>query len=389
MMSLLVESLESLRKHGLKCAKGIAEWYVNNQVRYKDYIHAAGSFPAAISFIGQPSGGVTNWQLAFAAMGQMAAGRAFNCDLYNYSAEKMIFYLRSLQIFDPYLPRHYGAIREMTALTPWCYIKDAITGAWGFLEYYQVTGNEEYLRRAELWTEWYFREGVDQQGLPLWGVEFAPPLSEGTPPMLNDMLGDFTGGILNFFYRMYQITGNRRYIDSRFEDFAEFYIANAKQPDGFFKTVFKADGRVPDKDPQGGLHKSNDDFSSLGMLAAYRVTGKKYFLDAVHDFIEAVFAIQRPDGSFEQSCAGIPVVLNILLESEGELGPWPKSRLEQAAEALRALYKRQDPGDIFPNKRGALDEYSDGVVCTRSSAYALIVLLKLFAGEDRFLSAAK
>lgn len=388
-MLLLAESLAGLREEGLTRARNIAEWYVNNQIRYKDYIHGAGSFPSAISFIGQPSVGVTNWQLAFAAMAQLAAGRAFNCELYNYSAEKMIFYLRSLQIFDPYLPKHYGAIREMTALTPWCYIKDALSGAWGFLEYYNTTGRKEYLQRAELWTEWYFREGVDKQGLPLWGVEFAPPLSDGTPEMRNDVLGDFSGGILNFFYRLYQSTGNRNYIDSRFEDFAEFYVSHVKQPDGFFKTVFKADGRIPDSDPQGGLHKSNDDFSSLGMLAAYQVTGKKQFLDAVYDFIEAVFATQRADGTFETSCAGIPVVLNILLESEKLLGPWPATRLEQAAEALRALYKRQDSGDIFPNKRGALDEYANGIVCTRSTAYALIVLLKLFAGEKRFLSAAR
>ena len=388
-MKLLVEAMEELRGDGLRCARGIADWYANNQVRQRDYIHGAGTFPSSISFIGQPMRAVTNWNLAFATMAQIAAGTAFGEDLYTHSARKMVSYLRALQIFDPFVPNHYGGIREMTAHTPWCYVRDALSGAWGFLEYYRVTGEEEYLERARLWAQWYFKNGCDDDGLPLWGVVFGEPISDGTPVMCNDMLGDFTGGNLNFFYQMYRATGDKQYIDERFRHFADFFLTRVQQPDGWFKTVRKSDGSVPESDPQGGLHRTNDDFASLGLLCAYRVTGEKRYIEGVKRFLDAVFATQREDGSFEPTCAGVPVVLNTMLEAEGLLGPWSKQRLEAARRALMFLSTRQNKGDILPNQRGALDEYGDGAVCTRSSAYALICLLKLFAGEARFLSAAE
>ncbi len=384
---LMLEAFEELRPEGLKRARALADYYANNQRPYRDYLHGAGAFPSSINFLGVPELSVTNWLLGFAAMGQLAAAAAFKSDLYAHSAEKMMNYLRTLQIFDPYNMKHYGAIRELTAHTPWCYVRDALSGAWAFLEYHRATGDPEYLERAKLWTQWYFRHGCDEQFLPKWGVSFGPPISNGTPEMLDHMLGDFSGGSLNFFYQMYKTTGDAGYVDDRFKAFADFYLKNCQRPEGFFKTVRKSDGAVPEQDPQRGLHKSNDDFSSLGLLCAYRVTGEKRYLDAVGKFLDWVFSTQQPDGSFEKSAAGVPVVLNIMLESEGLLGPWPASRLEAARHALLFLMGRQATGDIIAAQRGGIDEYGDGGTGSRASGYALIVLLKLFADEKRFLTA--
>ncbi|MDD4816948.1 MAG: hypothetical protein PHI85_03145 [Victivallaceae bacterium] len=384
---LMLEAFEDLRTEGLKRARALADYYAANQRPYRDYLHGAGTFPPSINFLGTAETGATNWLIGFASMGQLAAAKAFKSDLYGHSAEKMMNYLRSLQIFDPYVMTHYGAIREITAHTPWCYVRDALSGAWGFLEYYRATGNAEYLERAKLWSQWYFKHGCDERFLPKWGVSFGPPVSGGTPEMLDHMLGDFSGGSLNFFYQMYRTTGDAGYVDDRFTAFAEFYLNNCRRPEGFFKTVRKADGSVPEDDPQQGLHKSNDDFSSLGLLCAYRVTGDRRYLDAVGGFLDWVFSVQQADGSFETSAAGIPVVLNIMLESEGLLGPWPESRLEAARRALLFLMGRQSSGDIIPAQRGGIDEYGDCRTGARASGYALIVLLKLFADEKRFLTA--
>jgi len=384
----LVDAVAGLRGEGLDGARGIAEYYVNNQLRYRDVYPGAGMFPSAIDRLGRPNGSVTNWQLAFASMAMLAAGKAFGSRLYEFSAAKMINYLRTLQIFDPYHMEHYGAIRESSPLCPWCYVRDALSGAWGFLEFYRATGDAEYLERAKLWYEWYIRRGSDPNDLPLWGVAFDPPLSDGTPPMLDSYLGDFSGGSFNFFYQLHRATGDHKYIGSAFRNFAEFYLENVQKEDGFFKTVCKTDGRPPEADPQGGLHKSNDDFSSLGLLCAYRATGEKRYLDGVSKFITGVMKTQQPDGSFEKTVAGIPVVLNILLESEGDLGPWPKHYLDGAAAAIGFLLSRRNDGSINPIQRGGIDEYGDGTTCSRSMAYALIALLKLYAGEDRYLTAA-
>ncbi len=384
----LAEAVAGLRAGGLECARGIAEYYVNNQSRYRDVYPGAGVFPSTIDRLGRPNGSVTNWQLAFASMAMLAAGRAFDSGLYRQSAGKMINYLRTLQIFDPYHMKHYGAIRETTPLCPWCYVRDALSGAWGFLEYFRFSGEAEYLERAKLWYEWYVKQGSDVNDLPLWGVAFDPPLSDGTPPMLDSYLGDFSGGSFNFFYQLYKATGDNRYIGTAFRNFADFYLANVQKEDGFFKTVCKNDGAVPESDPQGGLHKSNDDFSSLGLLSVYRATGDRRYLDGVAKFISGVMKTQQPDGSFEKTVAGIPVVLNILQEAEPDLGPWPKSHLAGAAAAMEFLFSRRNDGVINPNQRGGIDEYGEGATCTRSMAYALIALLKLFAGETRFLTAA-
>ncbi len=382
---LMLEALKDMRPDGLQCAHNLADWYANNQVRYRDYIHGAGTFPATVSFIGQPSPVSCNWLMAFGSMAMAAAGTAFSEDIYAYSAEKMINYLRTLQIFDPYNKTHYGAIREMTQLTPWCYVRDALSAAWAFIEYYRLSGKEEYLERAKLWADWFYRHGCDENGLPLWGVEFAPSMG-GTPVMHNNLLGNFHGGSLNFFYQLYKATGDDKYIGGRFVDFAEFYLANVQQNNGFFVTIDKHTQQTVD-DPQKSLHRTNDDFSSLGLLAAYRVTGERKYLDGIAKFINGCFDAQQDNGSFEPTVAGIPVLLNIMLEAEGVLGPWPDVWLNGARRALEFMFSRQHKGDVVPALRGGLDEYGDGNLSTRSSGYALIVLLKLFAGEERFLTA--
>lgn len=386
---LMLEALKELRPEGMQCANNLANWYYNNQVCFCDYIFSAGTFPSTITFYGQASDRVCNWQLAFAAMAQFSASKAFDEDLFAYSGEMMINYLKTLQIFDPYNKEHYGAIREMSQHTPWCYVRDALSGAWGFLEYYRLTGEEEYLERAKLWAEWYYKHGCNEDGLPLWGVEFAPPISDGTPEMLNDILGCFHGGSLNFFYQLYKETGDEKYVGEKFVNFANFFLEHCQQEDGFFVSVNNKSGKSVEKDPQDGLHRSNDDFSTLGLLAAYRVTGDRKFLDGIARFLDGCFKQQNEDGSFEKSVAGIPVVLNIMIEAEGLIGPWPESWLDGAYRALEYLLGRSNKGDVVPKLRGAIDEYGDGAVCTRSSAYALIVLTKIFAGEERFLAAVE
>ncbi len=381
---LLNEDLSALKPQAMTCARRLADWIVNTQTKDEDCVADSGNFPFIVSKDGVPRA-ANNWNHAFAIMGLLAAGQVFGEERYTNAAVRMGRYLGTLQIFDPFHRKHYGAFREMTAQTPWCYVRDALSAAWAMAELYRCTGKAEYLERAKLWEEWFQREGMDETGWPWWGIMFDEAFPVCLGNMRNDVHGCFHGGGLNFFYLMYRITGDRRYVGGFYEAIADRFISEIQQADGLFRSTLAATGKVPETDPQNGLHRANDDLGTLGLLGAYRVYGKAGYRDAIGRFLDCVFAAQRDDGMFEDSCAATPVVLNIVSEAAGTVGPGT-ARPGAASRALEALFRRQidRPGDLWLD--GGLDETGNGECCARSICYSLIVLLKLFGNSGEFLS---
>ncbi len=381
---------ESLRSQGLVCARGIADWLCTVQSPHQEDNAAAGSFPWVIQSNG-PEGPANNWNIAFAAMGLLAAYKAFGDPGYERAALRMGRYLKTLQIFEPFLPEHYGAIREKTPQTPWCYTRDALSVAWAFIELYRHTHDAEYLERARLWGEWFLARGRDDEGWPLWMHQFEPFFKGQEPQMRNDLQGCFQGGSLNFLYQIGRETGDPKWTGEPFVRIADFFVEHIQQPSGYFLSIDRATKQPPETDPQGGLHRANDDLGTLGLLCAYRITGNRRYLASIEKFLNAVFAAQRDDGRFEDSIAGTPVVLNTLYELErcpGDARSLVRVSIkEQAIErALAALYATQSDGDRNPRQKGALYEVSDKFVCARSSCYALLFLLKLCAGVPDYLA---
>jgi hypothetical protein len=377
---------DSIEIDGLRVARGIADWLCQLQHPYTDYNPAAASMLFSTEYVGldYPA---SNWNYAFSIMGLLGAYKAFEEPFYEQAALRLGGYLKTLQIFDPFHEEHYGAIREFSPQTPWCYTRDALSAAWGFLELYRHNGEEEYLQRARIWAKWFFRKGLDEEGYPFFGVQFDPDFPHRKPHIRNDMQGSFQGGCLNFLYQLAKETGEKEWIGNRFLGIADHFVRYIQQPSGFFLSVSRDTKKPPEQDEYHALHRANDDLGTLGLLCAYRVTGNKAYLVAIKKFLNAVFASQLHDGNFEKSIAPIPVVLNVLSEADG-LVEVSSMRPESVKLALKVLYSRQCDGAVNPKMRGGLIESIDNpeYVTVRSSCYALIYLLKHFAGIKDYLT---
>lgn len=378
-----MEFSAELRKNGIDCARGIADWLCMIQYPHRDNHPGAGAMPWIISKYGAEYFS-NQWNISFAAMGLLAAHKAFGDEKYETAALNACNYLKSLQIFDPFKPQHYGAIREMTPQTSWCYTRDALSAAWTFIEFYRHTGDAEYLERARLWAEWFEKNGRDEENWPLWGIFFENTFKEPLCDMRNDIQGCFQGGGINFFYHLGRETNDKKWSEI-VPGLANHFISFVQQPDGFFRSIERSTHKPPEKDPQNGLHRANDDLGTLGLLCAYKQTGNRKYLESIEKFVSAVFTKQLPDGSFEASIAGNPVVINTIYEA-GDLINVPGATADAIERALLAIYTRQDKGVINPRMAGGIDEHRKGEVCGRSSCYCLIVLLKLFCCVDNFLT---
>lgn len=369
----------------LSAAHRIADWYIRNQFPFRGDNPGAGSFYSAVRRGKMENPCAPGWCVAFASMGMLSAARAFQDEKYLDAAGAMLNHLKTLQIFDPFNREHYGAFRETFAWTRWCYVRDALSIAWSFLEYYRFSGVQEYLDRAVLWAEWFMRHGMDESGWPKWGVQFDSFLPGMEPPqMCNDIHGCFHGGSLNFFYQLAKETGDRRWTGSFFEYIADYFCSTIQQENGFFCSVEKASGKVPPQDPQNKLHRGNDDLGTLGLLCAYKVDRRTSRLDSIRKFLTAVFANQQPDGGFENRCAAIPVILNILHESGAVMDfSVEQSNIDRALDALLA---RQFSDECESAFFGGLNELDDGNLHVRSMGYSLLVFLKFCGKDDRFLT---
>ena len=250
--------LTAAQKHRcLECARQIADWLCMVQAPCVDRFPPAGFFPFQVLTSGDEVP-ANNWNYAFASMGLLAAYRTFQDPRYEQAALAMGRYLKSLQILDPFHGENYGAIREVTPFTNWCYTRDSLSAAWGFIELYRHTRDSEYLERARLWGEWFLKKGCDEDGWPWWGHELEPALNtwHPKPQMCPEIQGSFQGGSLNFFYQLAKETGDKKWIGTPFLRIADFFVEHIQQPSGFFASIERASKRPPTADPQGGLHLS-------------------------------------------------------------------------------------------------------------------------------------
>lgn len=279
-------------------AKLAGLWHTNNQNNAK---HPWGSgmknvsadngrflyeyFPSTGQFGG---GGV--WTTATAIMGLLTMSRKVldmrgEGEEFREPAVQAGEYLKTLQILDKSMEANYGGFREATPQTPFSYPRDAATGAMGLIALYRETGNEDYLRRALIFAEWYHRYGSDEKGWPYYTFDFKTGKGASGKTLHVPVIpaSDWQAGGALVYYWLYKLTGDKKW-------------------SGFFMQLvgllMDMHARSPADDKWIWKQIGSDDFSICVLLAAYRETKDKKILAAYQKYIRRQWALMDEDGSY-------------------------------------------------------------------------------------------
>ena len=207
-------------------------------------------------------------------------------------------YLKTLQVTDFRLPKSIGGFRECTPQTPESYPRDAVTGGFGLCRLFKETQEQEWLDRAKMFADWWILHGTDANGWPF--ITFHIDKQHGHNHAMQTfgeedsgaemVKGDWQAGSAIFFYQLYKLTGEARYIEQGFDPLirglARIYEENRGKPvvDGFH-------GVVP-------ISHGNDDFALVALVCAYRLTHEQRLLDLPLERIAAQNRLMDEDGSY-------------------------------------------------------------------------------------------
>jgi len=206
-------------------------------------------------------------------------------------------YLASLQVTDFRLPKSIGGFREHSPQAVESYPRDAVTGGFGLCRLFKETKDEEWLERAKLFADWWIKYGTDKKGWPYITFDLKNEFGHnramavaGEEAGAEFIKGDWQAGSAIFFYQLFKLTKDSRYIEKGFDPLIKglirIYEENRGKPvvDGFH-------GEVP-------ISFGNDDFALAALICAYRLKKEKRLLDLLIERIEEQNRLMDSDGSF-------------------------------------------------------------------------------------------
>ena len=206
-------------------------------------------------------------------------------------------YFKTLQVMDFRLPKSIGGFRENTPQMKESYPRDAVTGGFGLCRLFKETGDQEWLDRAKLFADWWIKNGTDDNGWPYitFNIEKQYGHNKGIVAVGEEagedyVKGDWQAGSAIFFYQLYKLTKDERYIEKGFDPLikglAKIYKENKGKPvvEGFH-------GEVP-------LSYGNDDFALVALCCAYRLKKDKKLLELLVDRIADQNKLMDEDGSY-------------------------------------------------------------------------------------------
>ncbi len=393
--------MESLQTRCLSAARRGLDYLVRNQITDKGSADC-GRLPFIVDCPEKRiTSYTTNWITGICVEALLSGYKAFNDERYLNSAALAVDYLRSLQTFTPWQPETFGLIREETPQFVWAHPRDALSAAWGMLDYSTVTGDEDAFKRAVAYADWYIAHGL-LEGYPAWtarldGKEWEPK-----------WYGSFHSGGAFFFGRLFELTGNEAY-RAMMEQMLDFYNTNLLNPDGTI-TVIRQHGTMEDLDcsadpawaPYGWImmHKYNDDFGALANLLAWRITNEQKYRTSALSFLNKMTQEQRADGGFGPvdwaesvpSAAGAIMQEMALAEQLGAVSSGTfNSELTRAGEYLLEHQYNVTDHPFDGAFHGMSGEYTvDRKFCnTRAGAYAILALLRMGGAKDDFYFSGK
>jgi uncharacterized protein YyaL (SSP411 family) len=320
-----------------------------------------------------------NWCCSIGLMSLLAMYRVGSDERYLQSAIRAANYLKTLQIVDP-SHRHYGAFREHTPQTQWCFPRDTITTAWAMLCLHKVTGEKEWLRRSELLTNWYIKRARYTTGFAKGWIRWRVRL-EGPPLPEVRMLGNFQAGAGVFLYNLHRATGKKRYLTQALVPLMSFYVDRFRREDGSFFGGYDLAKRSWHESDYG--HRHNDDFAGLALLAAYKATRQKRFLSAAQAWAEFLLGAMTADGGFDDIRKTSAAAMSaIFLHELNKIAP-RRSYIPAMRKLGRFLIDWQSE---LPNVKAYGGVYGEDdrkdYVSTRVTAYAIGAWLKLAGKAD-------
>ena len=379
------------RKKCLESARNAAEYIYRSQ---NCQGQAYGYLPSGIESERYIEYKPAQWTIAFGSMALLAASSAFQEERFRKASLLAAEYIKSLQVFSPFLKEDYGAFNESGPHTNWCYTRDSVSAAWSFLVLYKATHNEEYLERARLFAEWFVRRTLDPDGWPVSRVFFtreahdaitSRPGGENIDEFAN-VQGYFQGGGLNFFKLLAETSGDGKWVSEMYLRMADLLVDRMQEPCGNYNSV-----KIATKEFNPPKYV-RDDFCSLGLIGAYKLTKNPKYIQSVEKYLRYAFSIQLPDGSFkdDDSIASIPEILNAAYEAEGLMDTSFISE-DAVKSAFDFLFKRQYDGWLYRKMAGGFIEETFVdinswpppvfTIHLRGTSYATLFLLKMATGK--------
>ncbi len=368
-----------------KQALDIADWMVRTQVKLDKSTWDAnrGRFIYTRKrSTGQKVLGI-GWTQARGIMVLLTAYQSTKNPVYRQAAQLAADYLRGMQQTASNNPLHDGIIWEEIPFSDHVYVRDTSEVAETFCYLYKVTGDDEWLWRADVYFDWYLRHGVNKQGWPVGDVRL--PSGEQ-----KDMVGSYQIGNGKLLYRLWQAMGGTRILNKGFKPIIQRAMSEFFSPEGGMYAnplVRSADAVKSEMAHHGGrggeAHLTlNDDGAGVTLLCAYKATRQQAILAQLETYAAWTMTKKTPLPTF----SGFVSMGNFMLDLYRQTGrkdylQWVLDNLDAGLLKLRITDRKSEDygaikGEDEPSKGYWGGEQAD-YTNMRTNAYAAMLLFKL------------